>query len=65
MPTFHLRAAATVSCYTEVEADSIEEAIEIAENRELAGLCAYPFTGDISEEWYFESDGVPFDILGE
>ena len=59
---YRFSAGVTVSCYTEVEADSLEEAKEIAEYRELAGLCHQPFSSEINEEWHFDSDGCPFNI---
>ena len=62
MAKFKFRAAATISCWTGVEADTLEEAKREAELRELGGLCFNPFSGDVTEEWHFENDGVPFDI---
>ena len=47
MPKFKFRAAATVSCWTEVEADTLEEAKEEAESRSLAGLVYQPFSGQV------------------
>ena len=42
MAKFKLCAAVTVSCWTEVEADTLEEAIEKAEKRNLAHLPSEP-----------------------
>ncbi len=49
----------TVSCCTEVEANSKSEALEIAEEREVAELCCNPFIGTDDEVWHFGNDGVP------
>ena len=64
MATFTFSAAVTVSAYTEVEADTYEEALEIAKGREVAGLCAYPFDADDSEAWHIDVDGEPGEITG-
>ena len=60
MATFTLNAHVTVSAYTKVEADTLEEAIEIAESRE-ARIAGY---GDSADEcWLIEdADGTPYDI---
>lgn len=62
---FHLSAKVTVSTYTEVEADSLEEAIEIAKAREAViggnGTGQYP-----NESWIVDdADGTPYDIKEE
>ena len=62
MPTFKFKAAATVSCWTEVKADTLEEAKAKAESRGLSGLSRYPFSGDVGESWHFENDGKPQEI---
>tara|TARA_R110000803_G_scaffold210685_3_gene283208 strand:- start:5390 stop:5593 length:204 start_codon:yes stop_codon:yes gene_type:complete len=59
---YKFRAAATVSCWTEIEADSLEEAKEEAEGRELADMCYQPFTSEIDDSWHFDNDGCAFDI---
>ena len=59
---YKFSATATVSCYTEVEADSLEEALEEAYSRELSGLCYAPFTGDVTEEWHFDNDSIPEEV---
>lgn len=64
MPKYSLYAQVTISCYTEVEASSREEAIEIAKDREMATL---PHTGtfgwDESSQWIVdELDGEPSQI---
>ena len=55
----------TVGCWTEVEANSEEEAIKIAEERDLAGLCYSPFSGSVDEEFHFSNDGEPKDFTVE
>lgn len=65
MAKFYFSAHLTVSAFTEVEADTMEEAMEIAEGRDVAGLCANPYCSDESESWHFEGDGLPQGITGE
>jgi len=51
----------TVSCWTEVEAPTIAEALRIAESRELAAVLidgGYP----VDECWHIDSDGTPGDL---
>lgn len=59
---FKLSGAVTVSAYTEVEADSLEEAIEIANDREAV----LHFNGSgtyIEEQWLVDDiDGLVTDI---
>lgn len=62
MPIFKLSGKITVSTYTEVEAGSLEEAIELSEEREAviggvgSGYYAY-------DSWIVDdADGTPFDI---
>jgi hypothetical protein len=62
MPIFKLNARVTVSAYTEVDADSLEDAIKIATKRDVAlggpGNDSYP-----DESWIIDdADGVPRDI---
>jgi hypothetical protein len=52
----------SVSCWTEVEADSKEEALEIAKQREASGMCYNPFTEEVDEEFHFSNDGVPIEL---
>lgn len=62
MAKFKLVANVTISVYTEVEAESLEEAISIAEERELMPIV---HSGGESEEdtWMCdELDGSPMDI---
>lgn len=57
--TFIVSGSVTVSCYTKVEAENIEEAKEIAETRGLSNLCHMPFEDGEDESWHIEMDGEP------
>ncbi len=61
MPTYKLCSLVTISVHTEVEADSLEEAIAIANER---GLSMIHDEGDPTEEWVTsgELDGTIGDI---
>lgn len=62
MPKFKLSAAVTVSAFTVVEADTAEEAIEIAEERE-AVIGGWGTGESEDESWIVsEADGTPHDI---
>lgn len=62
---FQLTANVTVSAYTIVEADSLEEAIEAATDRAVAigGIGS----GELDDETWIieEADGEPMNIHGE
>lgn len=62
---YELTAKVTISIYTEVEADSLEEAILISEDRSIE----YDNWSDKSqhkEVWVYEDiDGDPYDIIEE
>ena len=64
MPMFTLHGSVTVSAYTRVEADTIEEALEIA--RERSEFVEMEFNGsgaDPEETWLIDSiDGQVVDI---
>lgn len=50
----------TISCWTYVEADSPEQAKEIADERNMTTLCHQPFSSDGTEDWIIdELDGIP------
>lgn len=51
----------TVSCWTEVEANSEQEALQIALGRELA---SHHIDGSflVDECWHFDNDGSPENI---
>lgn len=59
MKKFKLSGVVTISIYTEVEADSIEEAIEIAENRTIEAN-NWGDKSQASDVWVSdEFDGMP------
>jgi hypothetical protein len=62
MTTYRLACSVTVSAWTDVEADSLEEAIAIADMREVE--IGGTLTGvDGTESWVIEeADGSPQDI---
>lgn len=61
MPKYSLSCRVTVSAYTNVEADSLEEAIEAAVNREV--VLSGRGGEDADEEWIIDdADGLPEDI---
>lgn len=63
MPKYSVTGIMTVSCWTEVEADSPEAAIEAAIERQVASLPAVTFNGyDIKDSWHFDNDGEPFEL---
>ncbi len=51
----------TVSCWTMVEAESEEEALEIAEQRDLAEI-HIDGTYEVEECWHIDTDGCPDNI---
>ncbi len=65
MAIFKISATVTVSCWTEVEASTEEEAKHIAARRTLAESHidgSYP----VDECWHFDTDGEPTNIrIGE
>ena len=65
MPIFNLLAQVTVSAYTKVEANTLEEAIKISEER---GVVIDLWWGDdrAKEAWIIEDvDGLPQNIHDE
>lgn len=63
MTKFRLTANVTISVYTEVEADTLEEAKAIAEERLICSITNT--SGDTEDEVWMccdELDGVPMDI---
>ena len=62
MKTFRFEASVMISVYTEVEANTLKEAMQIAHEREL---CSITQTGgDTKEDTWMcdELDGEPVDI---
>lgn len=51
MKTYTISAQVTVSVYTTVLANSKQEAIEIAEQRTMQGLCHQCSSGNVDSEW--------------
>lgn len=65
MPIFNLSCSVTVSAYTEVEADTLEEAIEEAEGRDVA-IGRLHTGNEPNEVWIIEdADGSPEGIHGD
>jgi Ni2+-binding GTPase involved in maturation of urease and hydrogenase len=62
MKNYKIVGCITVSCYTEVQANSEEEALEIAKQRETSNFCYNPYTSSVKRSWHVESDGEPFDL---
>lgn len=59
MPKFNVSGRVTVSAWTTVEADSAEQAREIAEQRGMAQLVHQALYPDDDESWHIETDGEP------
>ena len=65
MKEFLISAKVTISVYTKVEAETLEEAIEIANNRTPMAIIANG-GDDEHENWMAdEIDGEPFDLHEE
>lgn len=59
---FKVHGYMRVSCYTEVEADSAEEALKIATQREVADVM---HTEPVGDAWQIDTDGVPDGLTTE
>jgi hypothetical protein len=61
MKTFHLTCKLGISAYTIVEANNLEDAIEIANDRQLMQIVN---SGDTADDTWMvdELDGTPYDI---
>lgn len=61
MTTYKIAGRMTVSCWTEVEADTEAEALEIAAGRDVA---QHHIDGSFPEDecWHFDTDGIPDNI---
>lgn len=65
MKEFLISAKVTISVYTKVEAETLEEAIEIANDRTPMGIVANGGDNE-HENWMVdEIDGEPFDLHEE
>lgn len=64
MQEYKICGKVTVSCTTIVRANSEEEALEIAKQRELAHI---HIDGTFSESscWHIDNDGTPYDTYIE
>jgi len=59
---FYLCSAVTVSAYTSVEADSLQEAIQLAKDRDVV-IGGIGSGADENESWIIEEpDGTPNEI---
>ena len=65
MTKFIVSGVATISCWTRVEADSAEQAIEIAGEREIASLSHNAFADDSGEFFHCDTDGTPKQLKAE
>lgn len=62
MPKFGLEAKVTISIYTTVEADTLEEAIQLAEDREIENY-SFHERGQSDRCWVSDDfDGMPVGI---
>jgi hypothetical protein len=61
MRKFKVNGIVTVSCYTEVMANSAVEALEIANGRYLAEI-HIDSGSPVDECWHIENDGEPVDL---
>lgn len=61
MPTYTVTGLVTVTCWTEVEADSPEEAILIAKQRYVA---EHHIDGsfEVEDYFHFDNDGTPTEL---
>jgi hypothetical protein len=64
---FSVFATVTISISTEVEANTPQEAAEIAGERGMIGLCHQCASGDPEQEWVTsgELDGTPENVRAE
>ena len=60
---FNLKAQMVVSAYTVVEAETLEEAIDIASQRSVASMPS--FYASAKHVWLFDNDGEPQNIEEE
>ncbi len=66
MRRWNVSAQMTISVHTEVDAATEEEAIAIAECRDVGGMTIHAFCGGPDEEWQCSDlDGMPLHIRAE
>ena len=62
MPKFNLTASVTISVYTDVEAETLEKAIEIAKKRDITNY-KWGDKEQVNQSWISdEFDGSPINI---
>ena len=64
MPIFKISGVVAVSCYTEVEANTPDEALSIASKRDIADF-HIDSSYEIDEYFHLESDGTPTELYIE
>ena len=62
---FIVNGALTVSCWTEVWAETEEQALDIVEDRNPSSMCYGALSENVDESWHFENDGEPYDLKVE
>ena len=64
MTTYRIIGTVGVSCWTDVEAESPEEAVRLAAQR---GLADHHIDGSFGEDesWHFDNDGTPGNLRVE
>ena len=65
MKTFKLTAKITISVYTDIEAETIEEAIRISNEKELMSIVNNGFDTPENAWMADELDGSPYNIREE
>jgi len=64
MKKFNLIALCTIGVHTTVEAECLEDAIQIAEQRKDVMNAHFDGGADVNEHWIAEEyDGTPYDIV--
>jgi hypothetical protein len=59
---YRIGGTLAVSCYTVVDASSPEEALEIAQERQVADLFYNAMSPGEDKAWNFGNDGEPYDL---
>ena len=65
MTIYRVTALMTISVHTDVEAASLAQAIELAEDRQPGAIWESDSSESVREEWRTsgELDGTPFDLI--